>query len=187
MIPRPATFALPCARKVALHCLGWMLAANLAGFWLGLRRQNSVVAEAVRFSPPRADETLTRSATKPGHDSKGDFADETANSRGGGTLPPLPGRIDLGRNPGWALGASWLVFALIDRGDVSHHAPARIAALAVLLAWVPLLPYFWSRQVWPEETRAWWGAAAGWGAPPRIWGCAAVQAWMLGRGIEGDE
>ena len=76
-------------------------------------------------------------------------------------LPPRAGR-----RRGWpVLGAwlvSWLVFGLAGKGDVSHHAPGQIAALGVLFLWIPLLPWGWGGWSWPEGTRPWLRAAAGW-------------------------
>ncbi len=72
----------------------------------------------------------------------------------------------------WALAGSWLVFAVIDRGHASHHAPAQIAALAVLLAWVPLLPAVWRNYDWPAAAEPWRRAAAVW------WGLLVLTGWV---------
>lgn len=73
---------------------------------------------------------------------------------------------------GLALGASWLVFALIDHGHTSHHAPSQIAALAVLAGWIPLLPAGWAGYAWPEAARPWRRAAAVW------WGLLVLSGWV---------
>jgi cytochrome c oxidase cbb3-type subunit 1 len=70
------------------------------------------------------------------------------------------------------LGASWLVFAAIARGDASHHAPSQIAALALLLMWIPLLPAHWAGYVWPVETRPWRRAATVW------WALLVASGWL---------
>jgi cytochrome c oxidase cbb3-type subunit 1 len=91
-------------------------------------------------------------------------------------LPALLGLEPGGRGRralvGWALAGSWLVFALVDRGHASHHAPAQIAALGVLLAWIPLLPLGWGGFAWPAETRPWLRAAAGW------WALLVLTGWL---------
>lgn len=76
------------------------------------------------------------------------------------------------RRFGWALGFSWLVFALIDRGNVSHHAATQIVALATLLFWVPLLPLYWRDHAWPGEAKPWLRMAAAW------WGLLVVTGWI---------
>lgn len=70
------------------------------------------------------------------------------------------------------LGASWLVFAGIERGNVSHHTPAQIVALATLFIWIPLLPWYWTRHEWPSAARPWLGAAGGW------WAVLVVTGWL---------
>lgn len=77
-----------------------------------------------------------------------------------------------GRPFWWALGASWFVFAAIDRGNASHYSVAQVLALGTLLVWVPLLPLFWSRQNWPVATRPWLRAAAAW------WSLLVVSGWL---------
>lgn len=97
-------------------------------------------------------------------------------------LPPLLGLAGraadgarAGRRPRgiWvALAASWLGFALVGHGDVSHHAPSQIAALAVLLAWIPLLPLAWKRWEWPGAAMPWRRAAAAW------WALLVLSGWI---------
>lgn len=73
----------------------------------------------------------------------------------------------------WALlAASWGVFALIDRGHTSHHAGSQIAALAVLIAWVPLLALHWRGYDWPAEARPWVRAACVW------WALLVASGWV---------
>ena len=71
-----------------------------------------------------------------------------------------------------ALAASWIVFAAIDRGHVSHHAITAILALATLLAWIPLLPLYWSRFAWPDAARPWLRAAVAW------WALLVLTGWI---------
>jgi cytochrome c oxidase cbb3-type subunit I len=71
-----------------------------------------------------------------------------------------------------ALMASWLVFAFLDRGNVSHHTPVAIVALATLFIWVPLLPMFWRCYVWPTAAKPWLIAAAAW------WTLLVVTGWL---------
>lgn len=73
---------------------------------------------------------------------------------------------------GWALAGSWLVFAAIDRGSVSHHVMTQIVALGTLLLWVPLLPLYWKRHQWPTGAWPWLGAASGW------WTVLVVTGWI---------
>lgn len=89
-------------------------------------------------------------------------------------LPALLGLEARGRRAlvGWALAGSWAVFALVDRGHASHHAAAQIAALGVLLAWIPLLPLGWGRFAWPTEARPWLRAAAVW------WALLVLTGWL---------
>jgi cytochrome c oxidase cbb3-type subunit 1 len=91
-----------------------------------------------------------------------------------GTLSPAgPGaRRKWARRAGVALAGSWLVFAIIDRGHASHHAPAQIAALAVLGLWILLLPAAWGERAWPEAAGPWRRAAAGW------WALLVVSGWV---------
>ena len=79
------------------------------------------------------------------------------------------------RRPGvvvWAMVASWLVFALIDRGDVSHHDPIQIAALGLLGVWIALLPIGWARFTWPEAAGPWLWAASVW------WALLVLSGWV---------
>lgn len=64
-----------------------------------------------------------------------------------------------GRRPGrwfWgALAGSLAVFAAVDHGHASHHSPGQIAALALLLAWVPLLVGYWNAFAWHAAATPW--------------------------------
>jgi cytochrome c oxidase cbb3-type subunit I len=83
-------------------------------------------------------------------------------------LVPILLRVPLrsGVKPGWwyglALAGSALVFAWADHGNASHHAPNQIAALAVLLIWVPLLIGFLRRFAWVAAVRPWLRATWVW-------------------------
>ena len=70
------------------------------------------------------------------------------------------------------LAASWIVFAVIDRGNVSHHGTVPIVALGTLLIWVPLLPLFWRCYAWPAGAKSWLVAAAVW------WALLVVTGWL---------
>lgn len=72
----------------------------------------------------------------------------------------------------FALLISWLVFATIERGNVSHHATVQIVALGLLLLWIPLLPLFWRRHDWPAAARPWLLAATVW------WTILVVTGWI---------
>jgi cytochrome c oxidase cbb3-type subunit 1 len=68
--------------------------------------------------------------------------------------------------------ASWIAFGLTAKGDVSHHAPGQIAALGLLLLWIPLLPWAWGGWAWPAEARPWLRAAAAW------WAFLVASGWL---------
>lgn len=76
------------------------------------------------------------------------------------------------RGLGWTLAVSFLVFVVVEHGNSSHHSPAQIAALGVLLVWLPLLPLYWSRQVWPVNAIPWLRAASVW------WGLLIINGWV---------
>ncbi|MFM9090998.1 MAG: hypothetical protein ACKOUK_04575 [Verrucomicrobiota bacterium] len=92
----------------------------------------------------------------------------------------LPGMLGLAPRPGTrrvapVLGAwlaSWAVFALAGKGDVSHHAPGQIAALGALLLWIPLLPWAWAGWGWPAGARVWLRAATCW------WVLLVTSGWL---------
>lgn len=88
---------------------------------------------------------------------------------------PAGGPLRLIRNKGiWgALAVSWVVFAVTGHGNVSHHAPAQIAALAVLLAWIPLLALHWLAHDWPAAARPWLLAALAW------WALLVASGWLI--------
>jgi cytochrome c oxidase cbb3-type subunit 1 len=70
---------------------------------------------------------------------------------------------------GWLLSLG--LFALIDRGDVSHHDPAAIAALATLLIWIPILPGYLRAFAWHSAPH-WRHALVGW------WTLLAVSGFV---------
>ncbi len=86
------------------------------------------------------------------------------------------------RNPSgrrWVL-ASWLLFVLeallclaLGRADVSHHRPAQFFSLASLLAWVPLVPAYFSAFEWPQNTRLWRRATLAW------WALLVPSGWLF--------
>ena len=62
----------------------------------------------------------------------------------------------------WALAGSYGVFAVIDRGNASHHAWGQVAGLAVLIAWVPLAWVYFRKFKWEASAGRWLGAAFAW-------------------------
>ncbi|MFZ9747084.1 MAG: hypothetical protein ACO3G4_10680 [Opitutaceae bacterium] len=68
--------------------------------------------------------------------------------------------------------ASWLGFGLTAQGDVSHHTPGQVAALGLLLLWIPLLPWAWGGWAWPAAARPWLRAAAAW------WAFLVASGWL---------
>lgn len=93
-----------------------------------------------------------------------------------GLLPVLlKVRRQDGRNVVWfwvALAVSFGVFAVIDHGHASHHAPGQILGLALLLAWVPLLGMYGRAWVWAGASGRWVKAAGGW------WALLVVTGWI---------
>ena len=80
----------------------------------------------------------------------------------------------LGRE-GWfwgGFGGPVGVWLGINRGDSSHHDLEQIVGLGVLLAWVPLLIWWWRRQAWCEGARPWLVAACWW------WAVLVVSGWV---------
>ncbi len=62
-----------------------------------------------------------------------------------------------------ALGLHTLFFAVLGHGDRPHRDPLQIAAVATLLAWAGLLPWWLRRFDWPAEARPWLAAFLAWG------------------------
>jgi cytochrome c oxidase cbb3-type subunit 1 len=71
-----------------------------------------------------------------------------------------------------ALIASWGMFAGMRHGSVSHHRADQIIGLGLLLAWVPLLPFYWRRFDWSVGGRRWLWAAWTW------WLLLVVTGWL---------
>lgn len=71
-----------------------------------------------------------------------------------------------------ALVLSWVVFACVNRGNVSHHDRASIVALGTLFAWIPLLPLYWRGFAWPAGASLWLAAASGW------WAILVSTGWL---------
>jgi cytochrome c oxidase cbb3-type subunit 1 len=76
--------------------------------------------------------------------------------------------------------ASWSLLVLesllclaLGRADVSHHRPAQFLSLASLLAWVPLLPAYFSAFDWPRNTRPWRLATFAW------WAVLVPTGWAI--------
>ena len=70
----------------------------------------------------------------------------------------------------WAV--SWGVFAVVDHGHATHHALSQIAALGVLLAWVPLLAWFWLAHAWSDAAWPWLRAGIAW------WALLVLSGWV---------
>ncbi len=68
------------------------------------------------------------------------------------------------RWPAVLLGFHFLVFALLDHGDVSHREPLQWLSLVTLLPWLPLLTAYYRRFAWPRAARPWLRAMVVWGA-----------------------
>ena len=73
--------------------------------------------------------------------------------------------------PAWGL--SVLVFLLRPHGEVSHHRTGEVAALGVVLAWVPLTIAGLSAYVWPAAAGRWLRAAALW------WAALVLTGWLI--------
>lgn len=80
----------------------------------------------------------------------------------------LPGFLRVPGRAAWWYWAALVVgagvFVAADRGDASHHATGQIAALAVLLPWVVLLPIYLRRFAWHVAARPWLAASFVWWA-----------------------
>lgn len=93
-----------------------------------------------------------------------------------GLLPMLLGTV---RRPGrkiawfwWSQAGSWAVFAALDHGHASHHAPGQVAGLGLLLVWVPLLWRYGAAWSWSAGARAWAMAAGCW------WAALVASGWV---------
>lgn len=92
----------------------------------------------------------------------------------------LPRMLGLDRRPGarssrrfWlCFAASAAVYAAIGHGDRSHHLPAQILGLGVLLAWIPLLVLEWRAAAWPASARRWLRATEVW------WAGLVITGWV---------
>ncbi len=54
-----------------------------------------------------------------------------------------------------ALAASWLLYATLNHGAVSHHRLAPQVALGTLMVWVPLSWLHFGAYAWPTATQRW--------------------------------
>ncbi len=92
-----------------------------------------------------------------------------------GFLPRMLGVPSRGAQERWfwvAFGGSVACWLAIERGDSSHHDLEQILGLGVLLAWVPMLGWWWWRQDWCEAARPWLKAALVW------WALLVVSGWI---------
>ncbi len=99
-----------------------------------------------------------------------------------GALPVLLGRPRRAAG-GWAraygprlyvaaLVASWLLYAGLRHGAVSHHRLAPQAALGTLLVWIPLTWLHFEAYVWPRAVRRWLISAF------ICWTLLVVDGWL---------
>lgn len=79
-----------------------------------------------------------------------------------------------------ALAGTWLAFVLeatlcvlLGRGDASHRAPAQYLGLASVLVWIFLIPIYYRRFRWRDESRRWRTAFLWW------WGGLVVTGWIV--------
>jgi cytochrome c oxidase cbb3-type subunit 1 len=86
------------------------------------------------------------------------------------------------RKPGksMAIAGNWLVLAAeailctaLGRADVSHRLPVQFLSLGSLLAWLPLVPAYYSAFEWRPETRRWRLAFLWW------WAALVVTGWVF--------
>lgn len=71
------------------------------------------------------------------------------------------------------LGVSWVVYAFVRHGSVSHHEAAQVIAVGTLLLWIPVVPLFWSRHEWTRDARRWLTAATVW------WTLLVGSGWFI--------
>ncbi|MCB0322554.1 MAG: hypothetical protein KDD69_03240 [Bdellovibrionales bacterium] len=84
-------------------------------------------------------------------------------------LLPLILRLPLRRAEApWLLLAALVVhfglWSFIDHGSSSHHDPMQIVSLATLIAWVPLLSWYYAQFAWPDSAKRWLLSFGWWGA-----------------------
>ena len=79
-----------------------------------------------------------------------------------------------------AITGSWLVLvaeailcAALGHADVSHRLPAQFLTLGSLLAWLPLVPAYYSAFEWRKETHRWRLAFFWW------WAALVVTGWVF--------
>lgn len=72
-----------------------------------------------------------------------------------------------------ALIAESALCAALGRGDVSHHLPAQFLSLGSLLAWIPLIPFYFDAFQWHSGTRIWRLAFLWW------WGALIATGWVF--------
>jgi len=75
-------------------------------------------------------------------------------------------------------------FALLDHGDRSHHERIQIISLSSLIIWIPLLIRHLRRFEWPDGSRLWLMAFAGWGVTLTLNGILSflphiLEAWKF--------
>lgn len=71
-----------------------------------------------------------------------------------------------------ALVASWLLYAGLNHGAVSHHRLAPQVALGTLLVWVPLTWLHFGAYVWPAAARRWLLSAFA------CWTLLVIDGWL---------
>lgn len=90
------------------------------------------------------------------------------------------GLTDRKATPNRWISVSWIVFVVeavlclgLGRADVSHHRPVQFVSLGSLLAWVPLVPAYFSAFEWPRPVRPWLVATCAW------WGFLVPTGWAF--------
>ena len=69
--------------------------------------------------------------------------------------------------------AEALLCLTLGRADVSHHRPTQFVSLGSLLAWLPLMPWYFSGFAWHANTRRWRIAFLLW------WSLLIPTGWCL--------
>jgi cytochrome c oxidase cbb3-type subunit 1 len=75
---------------------------------------------------------------------------------------------------------SWLVLAAeavlcaaLGRADVSHHNPTQFLSLASMLVWLPIMPAYYAKFEWHQNTHRWRLAFLWW------WAALVVTGWVF--------
>ncbi len=93
----------------------------------------------------------------------------------------LPGKGGVGPWKWFFYLFSWGVFIITEWMGGTHHDPAQIGAMSLLLPWIWILPRDWSGYVWPAGSRPWRMAVFGWWALLVFSGWLMYEQWLLDR------